>query len=137
MEQKREAIIEFMKKKRDFIREETGLDIYFTRADEEELKSWSSERILKVYEHFDEFLDSEEVTPNDCDLCPWCVVCILYHQRCTDCEYGERHGKCGEKYCRDDYSKLLDALEESDGLIAHFGVETFKDLWAKAKESTL
>jgi len=99
------------------IMKKCGAETALTNSEDfEEICSWSQEQIHNVYARIREALLIRLNTNSpDSVFCPWCqdTFSEIHTAPCVECEYGSRHGTCGEE--KDDggadtYSHVLDEI---------------------------
>jgi len=125
LEEKRKAIILFMKKKGVALKPWGG-DRYFTEEDEQELRRWPPSKVEVAFSGINSAL--EEGDHGDASLCPWCQA---DRSICSNCGYGERHGHCNPDE-DNTYGYLLTRgdVEVLEDLIG----DVVEDLWKSSLE---
>ena len=120
LEEKRKAIILFMRKKAEEISRLTNdlvsPEEYFNDEDEEEIAGWPEDDVEFAFQKLD-----RTTGENDCDWCPWCA---LYFGSCESCGYGHRHGVCA----------VGDNSNSYGSIVYEVGRDVLISLWSQAKE---
>ena len=120
-----EVLVLFMKKKGEALKPWGG-DLYFTKEDEKELREWPPSKVEVVFSRINSAI--EEGDHGDVSLCPWCQA---HGSVCSNCGYGERHGRCDPDE-DNTYGYLLTKgdVEVLEDLIG----DVVEDLWKSSLE---
>jgi hypothetical protein len=134
-------LIAFMKAKARKIRQYTNVP-YFTKQDEQDLEKWTHAKW--VWEVLYDSIAGDNFTEGLFGTT--CPFCIKYHmagdseyEDCNKCEYGKRHGICGNYTKGNDFGRILrqgfqnSVMLTSDVLTHTFYENTIKSIEKRIK----
>lgn len=116
MKKYNEALSDFMKDRAKWIHDLLNIaeELYYNEQDREDILKWDKTIARSIWKSMKQNVRKKNTCGIHHEVCAFCVLLKfekLKRDACVQCSYGSRHGLCGSKSVKNDYTRILEIFD--------------------------